>query len=243
MAVHMVVVGAALGAALGAAPAHATRLLIAPLPGEAQGGVAAVLSRAVESAALDRLPDLVVLTPTALEQQLELGLARACAGEGDDAACVIEYAAALDADWVLRQRLSEAQGSLHLTLSLFDGKRAELVAQATRSAPADDVDRLTREVPALVTELAKKARIPVAVEPLGPSPVGLALVGAGATGLALGALAAGGSLFVESQYLGAQLDRDGARAWEGARLLAWGASAAGVVVGGAMVTAGALLWE
>lgn len=228
---------------LGAGPVHATRLLIAPLPGEAHGGVAAVLSRAVESAALERLPDLVVLTPAALEQQLELGLARACAGDGDDAACVIEFASALDADWVLRQRLSEVQGSLHLTLSLFDGKRAELVAQATLSAPAGDVDRLVRQAPQLVVEVARKARIPVTEEPAGPSLAGLALVGAGATGVALGALGAGGSLLVESQYLGAHLDRDGARSWEGARVLAWGTSAACVLAGAALVTAGALAWQ
>lgn len=234
---------AVLACAVWAPAAHATRLLIAPVPGEALGGAAAVMSRAVESAALEHLPDLVVLTPAALEQQLELGLARACAGDGDDAACVVEFAAALDADWVLRPRLSEAQGSMHLTLSLFDGKRAELVAQATRAAPVGSVDRLTAQVPALVVDVARKARIPVVPIAAGPSAAGIALVSTGAVGLALGALGGGGSVLMEAQYLGAKLDRDAASTWEGARLFAWGTSAACVVVGAAAVTAGALVWE
>ncbi|MCC7069710.1 MAG: hypothetical protein IT383_00195 [Deltaproteobacteria bacterium] len=232
-----------LACAAWAPSAHAARLLITPVPGETQGGVAELMSRAVESAALEQLPDLVVLTPAALEQQLELGLARACAGDGDDAACVVEFAAALDADWVLRPRLSEAQGSMHLTLSLFDGKRAELVAQATRSARVGEVDRLREQVPGLVADVARKARIPLVAPSAGPSVAGVALVGGGALALALGALGAGGSLLVEGQYLGAHLDRAQARTWEGARILAWGASAATVIAGAAALSAGVLVWE
>ncbi len=202
-----------------------------------------MVSRAVESAALEALPDMVVLTPAALEQQLELGLARACAGDGDDAACVVEFAAALDADWVLRPRLTEAQGSLHLTLSLFDGKRAELVAQATRSARVGAVDALTAQVPGMVVDVARKARIPVAEAARAPSPASLALVGGGVAGVALGVIAGGGSTLVEAQYLGARLDRGQAETWERARPFAWGAAAACTVAGVASLVAGALVWE
>lgn len=234
---------AALAIALAAPSARATRLLIAPLPGEAQGGVAALLSRAVETAALEQLPDVVVVTPGAIEQKLELDLARACNGDGDDAACVVEFAAALNADFVLRQRLSEAQGALHLTLSVYDGARAELIAQGTRSAPAGEVERLAEQIPGLVVDVANKAHLPVVAAHAGPSLAGIALVGTGAAGLALGALGAGGTLLVEAQYLDARLDRDGARAWEGARLVAYGATAATVMAGAALMTAGALVWE
>lgn len=229
--------------ALACPAANATRLLVAPLPGEANGGFAAVLSRAVESAALDRLQDVEVVTPGALEQKLELDMVKACTGDGDDAACVVEFAAAMGVDYVLRQRLSEVKGDLHLTLSLYDGARAQLVAQGTRAAPADAPDRLLEQVPALVVEIARKARMPVAEDDGGPSVAGAALLGTGALGLALGVLGASGSALLDAQYFDAQLDRDGARTWEGARLFAYGAAGATAVAGVALLTTGVLLWE
>lgn len=215
----------------------------APGTDDALASLRAVVSRAVESAALDHLPDVEVLTPGALEQKLELDLARACTGDGDDAACVVEFASALGVDWVLRPRLSRVGGAVHLTLSLYDGARPQLVAQASRTADADDSEGLLRQVPELVVELARKARIPVVEGSAGPPLAALAPLGAGAAGLALGAVLATGSAVGDLQYFDAKLDREGARTWESVRLFAWGAAGACVVGGTALLVAGAFAWE
>ena len=242
---------------LASSQAVAARMLITPVSAEAQGSdparapgaddalasLRAVVSRAVESAALDHLPDVEVLTPGALEQKLELDLARACTGEGDDAACVVEFASALGVDWVLRPRLSRVGGAVHLTLSLYDGARPQLVAQASCTADANDSEGLLRQVPGLVVEVAKKARIPVLEGSEDPPLAAMALLGAGATGLALGAVLATGSAVGDLQYFDAKLDREGARTWESARLFAWGAAGACVVGGTALLVVGALAWE
>ena len=228
---------------LASSGAAATRMLVAPMPGEANGGLPAVVARAVESAALNHLPDVEVVTPGALEQKLELDLARSCAGEGDDAACVVEFASALGVDYVLRQRLSQVGGATHLTLSLYDGARPQLLAQGSRSAASDDADHLLDQIPALLVEVAKKARLPVDDAQAGLPVLGLALVGGGAVGLALGALGAGASALVDAQYFDAKLYRDSSRTWEGARLVSYGVAGASLVGGAALVAAGALTWE
>jgi hypothetical protein len=235
------------GAALAAPRAQATRIFVAPVApagSEAQGaagdGAAAALTAAIEASVLKRIAGADVVTPRALDTQLELDLVRACR-TGDDTSCVAELAEAMGVDLVLRPQLAVLGRRAILTLSLYDGARAALLGQAQRDTPRERPEELLEQVPDLVAEVGRAAGLRV-ITPRPKALPALALAELGAGGLLLlgaGAVHLFAFLAAEPAYQGAELSRDEARAWEVARPIAFAGPILGYLGGAALLGLGA----
>lgn len=151
------------------APAEASSIFVGPVPGDSDSSRA--LTSAIETAILKTALDANVVTPRALDSQLEIDLAKACVTDGDDAACVVNFAQALGVDYVVQSRLGRLGDLSLLTIAIYDGKKAGLLAQGVRRAPSHRPDVLLDGVDGLVAELALAANLRVADESSGPPPV------------------------------------------------------------------------
>jgi hypothetical protein len=224
--------------------AHARGMFVAPVPparGEVTEAEADALTRAIESAVLAKVIGVEVVTPRALDAKLEIDLVRACE-TGDDASCVVDFAQSMGVDYVLRPSLERLGDTRVLTVSLYDGRRAALLGQGSRTGPS--AERLLDDVRGLVTEVARAGGLSVVVERPRSSPVGpIAEIASGSVVL-LGSAAthAVALLVVEPSYQRAEFDRDGARSWELARPVAVVAPLLGYVAGAALVGLGVLTW-
>lgn len=233
------VVALALLAAVGlGTEARADRIFVAPIPGD--DPEAAALSRSLETAVLKRVLDADVVTPRALDTQVEMELLKACR-TGDDTSCVVDFAQSMGVDWVLRPQLGSVGDRAILTVSLYDGQRAALVGQGERHAPKDAPERLLEQVPDLVTEVAGAAGLRVVVpRPPAPPLVAWGAVGGGALLLVVsGATHVLAFAVFEPSYEKAEMTRDQARAWELARPAAYAAPVLGYLGGAALLGWGA----
>ncbi len=226
--------------AVACGPAHAASLFVAPVPPptEEDAPAAKALTSAVETAVLKKVVEADVVTPSALDTKLEIDLVTACRGDGDDAACVVDFAQGMGVDYVVRTTLARLGHTRILTIAVYDGHRAALLGQAQRKA--ERAEDLVDAVPDAVVEAAKAAELRVVVERVKAPPY-----------LAYGALAGGavvlaGSLAAhavalgvfEADYEKAAYTRDQARGWELARPFAYGLPVAGYLAGAGLVVVG-----
>jgi hypothetical protein len=203
-------------ALLVAIPAHATSIFVAPVPSGGAGGddTAQVLTRTIETAVLQKLVGVDIVTPRALESKLDADLAKACTGEGDDASCVVDFAQAMGVDYVMRTQLAHLGDARVLTISLYSGKRAALIGQAQKKATR--IEELVDDAPNLVAEVAKAADLRTVVEAPKTVPyLAYSEIGGGAVVLlasaATHAIAFG---LVEPAYEKASFDKNGDELWE-----------------------------
>lgn len=243
------VVVASLFCALVAPAAQASvRVLVTPIVAgddEAARESARTLTRSVETALRAAIDDVEIVTPAALDTQVELSVARECvAGLSDDAGavstCMTELADAIDVDYIARPHLGRLGQELVLTLSLIAGDRAIVVAQGQRRADASSPEALLDQIPGLARAVADDADLGhvrrsgrvVPVVPIVVAGSGLVVVGAGVVGLAIR-----GSL--SGPYGRGELGRNDARLYEGidGPFLIGGIAA--VVVGGVAAVGGA----
>lgn len=223
-----------------ARPAAAIGMFVAPVP-PVRGVVTAVeaetFTRTIESAVLKKVVGVDVVTPRALDTKLELDLVKAC-DTGDDTACVVDFAQSMGVQYVLRSTLARLGDTSLLTVSLYDGRRAALLAQGQRTATA--TQGLLGEVPGLVLEVARAADLTVVVEkPKAPPYVAIAEVTGGSVVL-LGSVATHlvSFLLIEPSYNRADFSRSDAGTWELTRPVAFGAPVVGYLVGAGLVGVG-----
>ncbi len=211
-------------------PGTASKMFFAPGAGADEESP---LSRAVESAVLQQAPAVSLITMRALSQQLDLNVMRACSADSDGA-CVTQFAEALDVDYILRPSMATLGDVVVLTLTLFDGRSAQLLAQAQRQAPANAPAQLLPQVSDIVKEVLRAGDV-LARPPPTPLPIA-AITGAvvGGAGLVGGSVMLGLAAWQQARYQNAELNQGDAGAWEGQRL-------AVVPLGILLVAAGAVL--
>jgi hypothetical protein len=222
-----------------ALPARAESALVLPTNEDASSEGAAV-GRAVETAVLDRIPSLAVITPRSLGDKLEVDIVKACQG-GDDASCTAQFSDALGVDLVFRPTLARLGDLVILTLSIYDVKTGAVRAQGQRRAPKSAPEELLTQIPGLVEEVGARAQLPVRVTVKKPFPTGSVVSITAGSALVLGGagLAAYG-IWQELRYQGAELSREEASSWEGARLLVFGGGAVVVVAGAVLIGYGVM---
>jgi hypothetical protein len=218
--------------------ALAQSVLVAPAGDDS--ATTTTLTRAVETALIERGPTLSVVTARSLGDELELDLVKACAG-GDDGSCVAQFSEALGVNFVVRPSLSPVGDVVVLTLSLYDTTTGQVVAQGQRRAPRHKPELLLDQVTDLVIEVGQRGGLPVDAEVERPFPAGAVAMGvAGGVGLAI---AGGGAALIawqETRYQGAELDRQDAASWEQARWLAYPTVAVAFAGGLGLLWVGAL---
>lgn len=189
-------------------PARAEKIFASPLPGNDAAAVA--LSRAIETALLNQAPDVEVTTPRAIDTQIETDLLKACQGDGDDSSCVVNFAQSMGVDLVMRPQLAALGATSILTLSLYNAKKAALVAQGQRTATkAED---LLDQVPALVAEVARAGGVRVVERRPRPTPyLAWSAIGAGGLVVATSGIVHAIAFAREGDYQAAKLDRPEAR--------------------------------
>jgi hypothetical protein len=194
----------------------------------------------VETAILDRIPSLSVVTPRSLGDKVEIDLIKACQGN-DDASCTAQFSEALGVELVLRPSLSRLGDVLILTLSLYDTRSAAVLSQGQRQAARDQPEELLSQIPGLVEEIGTRAGLEVRREVKKPFPTAaVAAVSVGGALVLGGAGLAGFALWQELRYQGAELSRDDAASWESARLLVVGGAALVGLAGSVLVGYGAM---
>lgn len=221
----------------------ATRILVTPIPGSAKDDTARTLTRAVETAIAAAVDEGEIVTPQALDTAVEIAAARDCVGDDNSAvvsSCLSELADAIDVEFIARPSLGRLGSELVLTLTLLDGARAVVVAQAQRRADASSPEALLDQIPGLAKEVAKAADIAATGKKKRTVPVAAIGVSVGgAVVAAVGAVALGVRGSLAGDYEDGDLDRDDARAYEAIDAPFLFGGIGSVVVGGAVALAGA----
>lgn len=224
------------------AEARATSMFVAPVApsrGVVSESEADAMTRAVESAVLAKVVGVDVITPAALDNKLELDLINACkAGAADDASCVVDFAQSMGVQYVLRSSLVKLDDTSVLTISLYDGRRASLLGQASRTDRS--AAKLLSTVPGLVAEVAQSGGLSVVAERPRPSaamPIA-EIVGGSVVVLGSALTHVVSFLVVEPAYQRAEFDRQAAGTWEFTRPFAFAVPVLGYIGGAALIGVG-----
>jgi hypothetical protein len=222
----------------GPAPKRPPRIYVAPVQAPGVDDAAAAtrtLGSAIEVALHDAVPGAELVTGASLDAVVQVNDARDCLAVDGVASCLSELADALDVDYLARPQYGRLGSEHVLSLSLIDGRRAVVVAQAQRVA--GDVVLLLDAIPGLARDIAADAGL---VRPPSPLAVAAAVAGVGVVVGGAGAIALGVQELARDEYLLGNLDAGPAGVFEATELsvLYGGLVAVGVGVVAVVVAAG-----